>query len=68
MKPMQPEHIEITNRRFRVAPRKGAHTSTVAPVDVAHTYGLRHTWISLRGMPPTGIRGFLQNAQMNADL
>ncbi len=28
----------------RVAPLEGASTSTVAPVDVAHTYGPRHTW------------------------
>ncbi len=28
----------------RVAPLEGASTSTVAPVDVAHTYGSRHTW------------------------
>ena len=28
----------------RVAPLEGASTSTVAPVDVAHTYGTRHTW------------------------
>jgi len=28
----------------RVAPLGGASTSTVAPVDVAHTYGSRHTW------------------------
>ncbi len=28
----------------RVAPLEGAFTSTVAPVDVAHTYGSRHTW------------------------
>jgi hypothetical protein len=28
----------------RVAPLEGASTSTVAPVDVAHTYGFRHTW------------------------
>ena len=28
----------------RVAPLEGASTSAVAPVDVAHTYGSRHTW------------------------
>ncbi len=28
----------------RVAPLGGASTSTVAPVDVAHTYGSHHTW------------------------
>jgi hypothetical protein len=28
----------------RVAPLEGSSTSTVAPVDVAHTYGYRHMW------------------------
>ena len=41
----------------RVAPREGADTSTVAPVDVAHTYGS-----AIRGyrcaICPQGIRGF----------
>ncbi|GFO96140.1 hypothetical protein ig2599ANME_0327 [groundwater metagenome] len=56
----------------RVTPLEDVYTSTGAPVDVAHTYGSRHTWISLRDMP-TGIRGCrVENPQgfgmINADL
>ncbi len=40
----QKEQKEPQMKAPRVAPLEGASTSTVAPVDVAHTYGSRHTW------------------------